>query len=134
MGVTDPAVRVRDPVGSYPVRSILCHVSFWQTAVDMLLSPVDHVVLDDEQRAVELSFQGTPDGTAWLPDSTVAGAYHDRAVRRGGAARRTGKRPARCDRDTGRAVAFGLVCQFLPCLSPSGPGSQRRMASSGGGG
>ncbi|MEU2039054.1 hypothetical protein [Nocardia niwae] len=46
MGVTDLAVKVRDPAGSYPVRSILCHVSFWQTAVDMLLSRVDYVVLD----------------------------------------------------------------------------------------
>ncbi|MFE7740815.1 hypothetical protein [Nocardia sp. NPDC057455] len=46
LGVTDLAVRVRDPAGSYPVRSLLCHVSFWQTAVDMLLSRVDYVVLD----------------------------------------------------------------------------------------
>ncbi|MFF7943198.1 hypothetical protein ACFZC5_26095 [Nocardia gamkensis] len=46
LGVTDLAVRVRDPAGSYPVRPILCHVSFWQAAVDMLLSRVDYVVLD----------------------------------------------------------------------------------------
>lgn len=46
MGVTDLGVRVRDPAGSYPVRPILCHVSFWQAAVDMLLSRVDYVVLD----------------------------------------------------------------------------------------
>lgn len=46
MGVTDLAVKVHDPAGSYPVRSILCHASFWQTAVDMLLSRVDYVVLD----------------------------------------------------------------------------------------
>ncbi|MGW4091474.1 hypothetical protein ACWEH3_16665 [Nocardia sp. NPDC004718] len=46
LGVTDLAVEVRDPAGSYPVRSILCHVSFWQAAVDTLLSRVDYVVLD----------------------------------------------------------------------------------------
>lgn len=46
LGVTDLAVEVRDPAGSLPVRSILCHVSFWQSAVDMLLSRVDYVVLD----------------------------------------------------------------------------------------
>jgi hypothetical protein len=44
--VTDLPLKVLDPYGSYPVRSVLCHVNFWQTGVDLLLSRVDLVVLD----------------------------------------------------------------------------------------
>lgn len=44
--VTDLPVKVHDRYGSYPVRSVLCHGSFWQSAVDLLLTRVDLVVLD----------------------------------------------------------------------------------------
>ncbi len=39
-------IRVRDRYGSYPVRSVLCHGSFWKEAVDVLLDRVDLVGLD----------------------------------------------------------------------------------------
>jgi uncharacterized membrane protein YidH (DUF202 family) len=39
-------VEVVDPYGSYPVRSLLCHGSYWQAALDLLLARVDVVVLD----------------------------------------------------------------------------------------
>jgi hypothetical protein len=32
--------------GCYPVRALLCHGSFWQTAVDLLLDRVDYAVID----------------------------------------------------------------------------------------
>ena len=38
---------LRDPErGSYPVRALLCHGSFWKAAVDLLLARMDLVVLD----------------------------------------------------------------------------------------
>ncbi|MFD5180454.1 hypothetical protein ACFWM1_31905 [Nocardia sp. NPDC058379] len=45
-GITNTAERVHDPAGSYPVRALLCHGSFWQSAVDMLLARVGFVVVD----------------------------------------------------------------------------------------
>jgi hypothetical protein len=39
-------IRVRDRYGSYPVRPVLCHGTFWKQAVDMLLQRVDLVALD----------------------------------------------------------------------------------------
>lgn len=45
-GITNTPERVNDPVGSYPVRALLCHGSFWQSAVDMLLTRVGLVVVD----------------------------------------------------------------------------------------
>jgi hypothetical protein len=39
-------VHVRDPAGSYPVRALLCHTSFWKIAVDMLLERADVVAID----------------------------------------------------------------------------------------
>lgn len=39
-------VRVRDRYGSYPVRGVLCHGTFWKAAVDELLRRVDLVALD----------------------------------------------------------------------------------------
>jgi hypothetical protein len=39
-------VKVRDPYGSYPVRSLLCHSSYWKSALDVLLERMDVVVLD----------------------------------------------------------------------------------------
>jgi hypothetical protein len=39
-------IRVRDPYGSYPVRALLCHGSFWKAAVDSVLQEVDLVALD----------------------------------------------------------------------------------------
>ncbi|MEU5259720.1 hypothetical protein [Amycolatopsis sp. NPDC021455] len=44
--VTDLPLKVHDPHGSYPVRSVLCHGSFWRMAVDLLLARVDLTVLD----------------------------------------------------------------------------------------
>lgn len=41
----DP-VRVSDRYGSYPVRALLCHETFWKSAVDVLLERADLVVLD----------------------------------------------------------------------------------------
>jgi hypothetical protein len=39
-------VSVSDRYGSYPVRALLCHDSFWKSAVDVLLERADLVVLD----------------------------------------------------------------------------------------
>jgi hypothetical protein len=39
-------IRVRDRYGSYPVRAVLCHGSFWREGVDLLLGRADLVVLD----------------------------------------------------------------------------------------
>jgi hypothetical protein len=39
-------IRVRDRYGSYPVRPVLCHGTFWKQAVDVLLQRVDVVALD----------------------------------------------------------------------------------------
>jgi hypothetical protein len=39
-------IRVRDRYGSYPMRPLLCHGSFWKAAVDTLVDTVDLVVLD----------------------------------------------------------------------------------------
>jgi hypothetical protein len=44
--VAGKTVEVVDPYGSYPVRSLLCHGSYWQAALDLLLARVDVVVLD----------------------------------------------------------------------------------------
>ncbi|MEU5260633.1 hypothetical protein [Amycolatopsis sp. NPDC021455] len=44
--VTDLPLKVYDPHGSYPVSAVLCHGSFWQMAVDLLLARVDLTVLD----------------------------------------------------------------------------------------
>jgi hypothetical protein len=44
--VTDLPLKVHDPHGSYPVTSVLCHNSFWQMAVDLLLARADLTVLD----------------------------------------------------------------------------------------
>jgi hypothetical protein len=39
-------IRVRDRYGSYPVRAVLCHGTFWKEAVDILLAETDLVVVD----------------------------------------------------------------------------------------
>jgi hypothetical protein len=39
-------IRVTDPAGSYPVRALLVHGSFWQATLDVLLDRVNVVVLD----------------------------------------------------------------------------------------
>ncbi len=39
-------IRVRDRYGSYPLRPVLCHGSYWKAAVDVLLTRVELVVLD----------------------------------------------------------------------------------------
>ena len=39
-------IKVRDRYGSYPVRPVLCHGSFWKDGVDALLERVDLVALD----------------------------------------------------------------------------------------
>ena len=39
-------VRVNDRYGSYPVRALICHETFWKTAVDVLLERADLVVID----------------------------------------------------------------------------------------
>jgi hypothetical protein len=39
-------VKVSDRYGSYPVRALLCHETFWKSAVDVLLERADFVVLD----------------------------------------------------------------------------------------
>ena len=39
-------IRVRDRYGSYPVRPVLCHGSYWKAAVDVLLERADLVALD----------------------------------------------------------------------------------------
>jgi hypothetical protein len=39
-------IRVRDRYGSYPVRAVLCHGTFWKHAVDALLDEMDLVVVD----------------------------------------------------------------------------------------
>lgn len=44
--VGERPIRVWDRYGSYKVRALLCHGSFWKVAVDMLLERVDLVVLD----------------------------------------------------------------------------------------
>ena len=44
--VAGSKVEVADQFGSYPVRSLLCHGSYWKTALDLLLERVDVVVLD----------------------------------------------------------------------------------------
>jgi hypothetical protein len=46
VGITSTKVKVTDPYGSYPVRALLCHESFWKAALDVLLQRVDVVVLD----------------------------------------------------------------------------------------
>jgi hypothetical protein len=46
VGVAASPVRVWDRHGSYPVSAVLCHGSFWQTALDLLLEGADLVVLD----------------------------------------------------------------------------------------
>ncbi|WP_040686834.1 hypothetical protein [Nocardia vinacea] len=45
-GITNMPERVDDPAGSYPVRALLCHGSFWKNAVDLLLARVDLVAVD----------------------------------------------------------------------------------------
>lgn len=45
-GITNMPERVHDPAGSYPVRALLCHGSFWKSAVDLLLARVDLVAVD----------------------------------------------------------------------------------------
>ncbi|MEV5839671.1 hypothetical protein [Nocardia sp. NPDC052112] len=45
-GITNTPERVDDPAGSYPVRALLCHGSFWKSAVDLLLARVDLVAVD----------------------------------------------------------------------------------------
>ncbi|MFX0580397.1 hypothetical protein [Nocardia nepalensis] len=45
-GITNMPERVDDPAGSYPVRALLCHGSFWKSAVDLLLARVDLVAVD----------------------------------------------------------------------------------------
>jgi hypothetical protein len=52
-------VKVRDRLGSYPVRSLLCHDNFWKTAVDVLLTQVDVVLLDLS------GFRRENTGTGW---------------------------------------------------------------------
>jgi hypothetical protein len=44
--VNATTIKVRDPYGSYPLRALLCHGSFWKAAVDELLERVDLVALD----------------------------------------------------------------------------------------
>ena len=44
--VGDGEIRVTDAAGSYPVRALLIHGSFWQATLDLLLDRVDVVVLD----------------------------------------------------------------------------------------
>jgi hypothetical protein len=39
-------IRVRDRYGSYPVRAVLCHGTYWKSAVDTILDRTDLVVLD----------------------------------------------------------------------------------------
>jgi hypothetical protein len=39
-------IRVKDKFGSYPARALLCHGSFWQSAVTRLLAKMDLVALD----------------------------------------------------------------------------------------
>lgn len=39
-------IRTRDKYGAYPVRALMCHGSYWQRAVDVLLAQVDVAVLD----------------------------------------------------------------------------------------
>jgi hypothetical protein len=39
-------IKVRDRYGGYSVRALLCHGTFWKTAVDVLLDRVDLVALD----------------------------------------------------------------------------------------
>ncbi|MBE1558298.1 hypothetical protein [Nonomuraea africana] len=46
MSIGSKTVRVRDRKGSYPVATYLCHGSYWQRAVDILLSRSDIVVID----------------------------------------------------------------------------------------
>jgi hypothetical protein len=41
----DP-VKVSDRYGSYPVRALLCHETFWKSAVDVLLERADLVLID----------------------------------------------------------------------------------------
>ena len=44
--IGDGVIRVTDPLGSYPVRALLIHGTFWRDALDLLLDRVDVVVLD----------------------------------------------------------------------------------------
>ena len=44
--VGDGEIRVEDAAGSYPVRALLIHGSFWQATLDLLLDRVNVVVLD----------------------------------------------------------------------------------------
>jgi len=44
--IGDGVIRVTDPLGSYPVRGLLIHGTFWRDALDLLLDRVDVVVLD----------------------------------------------------------------------------------------
>lgn len=44
--IAGSTVRVYDRYGSYRVRSLICHGSFWRSAVDELLTRADLVVLD----------------------------------------------------------------------------------------
>jgi hypothetical protein len=44
--VAPTRVRVRDPYGSYPIRSVLCHGDYWKRAVDILLRQVHLTVVD----------------------------------------------------------------------------------------
>jgi hypothetical protein len=39
-------IRVRDRYGSYPIRPVLCHGTYWRSAVDTILERTDLVVLD----------------------------------------------------------------------------------------
>ncbi len=45
-GVAFAPVRVRDPVGSYPVFSMFCHDTAWQAAVELLLDHAGLVTMD----------------------------------------------------------------------------------------
>jgi hypothetical protein len=44
--VAASTIRVRDRYGSYPIRAVLCHGTFWRQAVDELLARVDLAVVD----------------------------------------------------------------------------------------
>ena len=44
--VAAESVKVSDRYGSYPVRAMLCHETFWKSAVDVLLERADLVVID----------------------------------------------------------------------------------------
>jgi len=44
--VGEGTVKVDDPFGSYPVRALLCHGSFWHVALDNLIERADAIVID----------------------------------------------------------------------------------------